>query len=84
MKRYQMFLRLEAMEVMRWVRGDQRGRISSFIDSLVTNPFQGGDYTERDDTQREIQIKIIDQYAVTYWADHAVAEIKVTGIGRAD
>jgi hypothetical protein len=31
-----------------------------------------------------VQIKIIGDYALTFWADHAVKEVKVTRIERAD
>jgi hypothetical protein len=72
------------MEVMRSVRADQRRRLSTFIDSLVNDPFQAGDYTESDDTLREIQIKIIGHYAVAFWTDHAATEVKITNIARAD
>jgi mRNA-degrading endonuclease RelE of RelBE toxin-antitoxin system len=83
-KPYQIFVRLEAMESLRSIRGDRLRRLSAYIESLAEDFFQRGDYTERDDTQREIQIKIVGQYALTYWADHAVAEVKITHIGRAD
>jgi hypothetical protein len=31
-----------------------------------------------------VQIKIIGDYALTYWADHPVKEVKVTKIELAD
>ena len=84
MEPYKVFLRLEAVEVLRAVRGPQKPRIVAFIDSLAHDPFQTGDYTERDETDREIEIKVIGQYAITFWPDHPLTEVKVVGIGRAD
>ena len=84
MRPYRVFLRLEAMESLRSVKGAQRTRISQFIDSLAREPSQSGDYSERDETQRLIEVKIIGQFAVTYWSDHAVSEVKVIDIRRAD
>ncbi len=84
MNPYKVFLRLEAMESLKGVRGTQKARISRFIDSLASDPSQTGDYAEQDDTQRQIEIKVIGQFAITYWADHAVSEVKVTDIRRAD
>jgi mRNA-degrading endonuclease RelE of RelBE toxin-antitoxin system len=62
----------------------EREQILSFIESLATNPFKPGDYEERDDVGNPVQIKIIGDYALTFWADHAVKEVKVTRIERAD
>ena len=84
MKPYQIFVRLEAVEALRSIRANERKRVAAFIDSLAREPLQRGDYREKDDTRREIEIKIIGRHAVTYWADHAVAEVKVTDIRDAD
>ena len=84
MKPYKVFLRLEVMQVLGALQSAQRLRISKFIDTLADNPHQSGDYAEMDETARQIEIKVIGQYAITFWADHAVAEVKVTNIGRAD
>lgn len=84
MKPYKVFLRLEAMESLRGIRAAQKNRISRFIDSLVDDPSQTGDYAEQDENQRQIEIKVVGQFAITYWADHAVNEVKVIDIRRAD
>ena len=84
MSPYKIFLRLEAAEAIRVVRGVQQTQISAFIDSLGNDPSQVGDCTERDESDRQIEIKVIGQYAITFWADHAVKEIKIADIRRAD
>jgi hypothetical protein len=61
-----------------------RQRIFSFLESLADNPFQKGDYEENDDVGRPIQIKVIGQHALTFWADHGSSEVKVTRIEKAD
>lgn len=58
MNPYKVFLRLEAMESLKGIRGSQKGRISRFLDSLASDPSQTGDYAEQDDTQRRIEIKV--------------------------
>jgi hypothetical protein len=55
-----------------------------FIRSLADNPNTAGDFTETDNSGRMVQVKVIGRYAVTFWADHAVSEIKVTHIKSAD
>jgi hypothetical protein len=62
----------------------ERDRILSFFEYLTNNPECAGDYTDCDDVGRLVQIKILGDYAVTYWADHAVKEVKVTKIEKAD
>jgi hypothetical protein len=84
MKPYKVFLRLEAMDSLRSMSFGQRARISRFLDLLAEDPAQAGDFAEQDETQRPIEIKVVGQFAVTYWADHAVKEVKVTDIRRAD
>jgi hypothetical protein len=64
--------------------GLQREKVFNFIRSLADNPNTPGDFSEADDARRTVQVKIIDRYAVTFWADHAVSEIKVTHIKPAD
>ena len=84
MSHYKLFLRLEAIEALKTVRGLQLRQISTFIDGLGRSPKTTGDYTERDDTDRTIEIKVVGQFAITFWADHAAKEIKVVDIRRAD
>ena len=59
-------------------------RVMKFIRSLADNSNAAGDFQETDKTGRIVQVKIIGRYAVTYWADHAVSEVKVTHIKSAD
>ena len=64
--------------------GKQRESVMKFIRSLADNPNTAGDFTEKDSASRIVQVKVIGRYAVTFWADHAVSEIKVTHIKSAD
>lgn len=49
--------------------GVHRRRIMDFIKSLRENPDPQGDITDRDETDRVRQIKVIGDYAITYWYD---------------
>ncbi|HVU27743.1 MAG TPA: hypothetical protein VHG71_08420 [Verrucomicrobiae bacterium] len=64
--------------------GLQRRKVMEFIRSLADNPNASGDFSEQDGAGRNVQVKIIGRYALTFWADHAVSEIKVTHIKLAD
>jgi mRNA-degrading endonuclease RelE of RelBE toxin-antitoxin system len=77
---------LITVEVLTMERPDrkERDRIISFLEGLKSDPDCAGDYAERDESGRLVQIKILGDYAVTYWADHPVKEVKVTKIEKAD
>ena len=84
MSHYQLFLRVEAIEGLKATKGLQKRQISTFIDRLASNPNATGDYAETDDTGRIIEIKVVCQFAITFWTDHAAKEIKIIDIRRAD
>jgi hypothetical protein len=75
---------MEAVDSFKAVRGIQRQQISLFIDSLAVDPNRPGDFSERDDSGRQIEIKVLGQFAINYWADHAVREVKILDICKAD
>ena len=83
MQSYKVLVTIEVLQMERPSRVD-RDRILSFVESLAKNPERLGDYTERDESGRLIQIKILGNHALTYWADHAVKEVKVIKIEKAD
>ena len=83
MRPYKVYIRQEAL-LTAPRSGGQRQRIMDFVQSLATDPNCVGDFSERDDVGRTVQVKIIGRYAVTFWADHAVSEVKVTHIQAAD
>ena len=62
MKPYKVLITHEALSLSRPSVHD-RQKILSFLESLCSNPFQTGDYEERDAVDRPIQIKIIGKYA---------------------
>lgn len=74
---------MEALQLKRPGRA-QRDQIFSFLEGLADDPGQAGDFTERDAAGNSVHIKIIGDYALTYWADHAVKEVKVTKIEKAE
>ena len=84
MKPSAVYLRIEAAELLKSVATRNRRGIENFVDSLSGNPFKTGDYAETDAAGRPIQIKILGNFAIAFWADHAVKEIKVVAIDWAD
>ncbi len=64
--------------------GTPREAVMRFIRSLADHPNTAGDFEDKDNASRIVQVKLIGRYAVTFWADHAASEIKVTHIKSAD
>lgn len=83
MRAYAVFINEQALAVAPRL-GTQRESVMQFIRLLADNPNTAGDFTEKDNGGRIIQVKVVGRYAVTFWADHAVSEIKVTHIKSAD
>lgn len=76
MEPYRVLVTIEILQLARLPRGD-RDRILRFLEALGRDPGRRGDCEQRDEAGRPIQIKVIGNYALTYWADHGVKEIKI-------
>ncbi|MEI6147968.1 MAG: hypothetical protein WCS01_02650 [bacterium] len=61
-----------------------RAQLMAFFDSLERDPHQSGDYAETDADERQNQVKIVGRWAVTYWSDHPVKEVRVVRLEMAD
>ncbi|HEY2081537.1 MAG TPA: hypothetical protein VGI88_02040 [Verrucomicrobiae bacterium] len=81
--RYAVYLHFELLGAIP-KRGNQGQRILKFVRSLAEDPFLEGDFTEKDDSLRSLQIKIVGDYAVTYWVDHPVKCVMIVDICVAD
>jgi hypothetical protein len=74
----------EAVEFLLDRPSKERRRLIQFAESLKSNPTLAGDFVEEDDDARPLQMKLVDRFLVTYWADHAVKEVKIVRIETAD
>ena len=83
MRAYAVFINEQALAAAPRA-GAPREAVMQFIRSLAGNPNSAGDFTEKDNVGRTVQVKVIGRYAITFWPDHAAAEIKVTHIKSAD
>jgi hypothetical protein len=83
MRPYQIYINQEAL-VSAPRSGPSRKAVMDFINSLATNPNSAGDFAEMDEVGRTVYVKIVGRFAITFWADHPVLEVKVTHIKPAD
>lgn len=81
---YTLYVRHEVYLLLGRLPRHQRSRILEFLDRLPADPVQHGDYEARSPEGRPIHVKVIGAFAVLFWADHAVSEVKVVDIVPAD
>ena len=64
--------------------GPQRRRIMDFVRTLRERPDTPGDFTNKDASLRVRQVKIIGDYAITYWVDSTVKVVMLIDVRLAD
>lgn len=74
---YSVFVESHIAELFPQMKLKERNQILRLLKKLRANPFLEGDYVERDNIGRLMQIVIVGQSAVVFWADHAVQEVKI-------
>ena len=55
-------------------------KLIGLLYNLAGNPSQIGDFSEQDDTGREIQFIRVRDLLIAFWADHAVRELRIVEI----
>ena len=60
----------------------KRERILREIERLADNPFTRGNFEMKDETGRKNQVLIVEGWAITYWGDGAVKELRVVDIRK--
>ena len=83
MRPYQVYINQEAL-VSAPRSGPSRKAVMDFIHSLASDPYSTGDFDEKDEVGQTLYDKLAGRFAITFWADHAVSEVKVTHIKLAD
>jgi hypothetical protein len=83
MPRHEVYLHLGLLDVVP-KSGLQRTKILNFIRSLRDQPDMFGDFTDKDSSLRERQIKVVGDYAITFWLDAPVKIVMVVDIRPAD
>ena len=61
----------------------QQRKVAALIRQLAAHPGVRSDYSLRDESGREIEHLMIEDYVFAYWLDHAVREIRIADIDDA-
>jgi hypothetical protein len=70
--------------VLAATQGVGRRQLLAVLDQIAANPFHKGDLQQRDPAGRVHEVALLGDWLVTYWPDHAVKEIRVVALERAD
>jgi hypothetical protein len=70
----------EAVKLLLACTARERQLLLRLLDQLESNPFRKGDFEVKDETGRMQQVTGVAGFLVTYYADHAVKEVRVTEI----
>jgi hypothetical protein len=81
---YRVFVRKEAFNFLATRRLPERERALRFLDLLANAPHRRGDYSEKDDAGRPLEVVVEGRLAIVFWSDHAAKEVKIVEIRFAD
>ena len=84
MAAYEVILHAQAWHVLAAAKGADRLELLHIIDQIAANPFRAGDLQQIDSGGRTNEVVLLGGWLVTFWADHAVREIRVVALERAD
>lgn len=77
---YKFVLQSDAFRLVMNRRAAERDRLDDFFISLAADPYRKGDFQEVDADGRKVEVVSQGKFLVTYWADHAVKEVRITRI----
>ena len=60
----------------------QQRKLAIILDGVKAAPFRPGDLQERDAQGRVNEVLVAAEWLVTYWADHAVSEVRIVRLER--
>lgn len=60
----------------------EQHRLALAFRALAAAPHRTGDYSTTDHTGRILHHRLIDDWVVTYWADHAGKELRIVDVAQ--
>ena len=79
---YDVVMPISKMAVFHSAPKRERKVLLDFFDRLAANPFLESEWTVEDATGRIHFRQQVGKHLVTYWADHAVKEVKIVKLER--
>lgn len=70
------------LEIFAAANKSQREELLRIFQTLADNPYQCGDYVEKDLSGRGFQVKRFGHWLITFWLDDPVRELRIVEIKR--
>jgi hypothetical protein len=81
---YKVFVHMDVLGILP-KSGARRKSVLEFLASLGSFAHLGGDYQEKDpENGRPVEVSLVAGYALTWWVDAPVREVKLVQIRPAD
>ena len=80
LRAYDIVAPLGVYQLLRTLGRSPRREIELFLYRLALQPGLPGDFETPAEDGRTHQVKMVGRWLVSYWIDHAVREVRVTGI----
>ena len=77
---YEPVLSARASSALVGLSRSRQKQVLRLLFQLAEHPSQLGDYATREEDGREIQHLLVGDWHFSFWADHAVRELRVTEI----
>ncbi|QTN32897.1 hypothetical protein HZ994_11355 [Akkermansiaceae bacterium] len=77
---YEPVLSSKAADFLLSLSKARQKKLIGLLYQLAASPAQIGDYSEPDDTGRDVQFILIRDLLVAFWADHPVKELRIVDI----
>lgn len=81
---YRLLIDLDVLEFAERLPKRLKDPIRQAFASIQNNPEDQSDAEDYDDQGRPLRIKIVGDFALTYWVDHADRHVKILDIHSAD
>ena len=79
---YRFLLTGEAFRFLLTLRATDRQGLDDAFQFLADHPFLVGDYQERDEDGRAMEVFLKGRFLLTFWADHAARKVRVVRVER--
>jgi len=81
---YEVVLHERAWAALVTAKSAERRWVLLRLDELKKTPSREGDFKQRDESGRVNEVAVLGDWIVTFWTDHAVAEIRVVSLERVE
>ena len=72
----------KVLEFFASLRPREREQVLQAFGKLADDPFQLGDFVHRQPGIRDYEVKQFGRWEVSWWADHAVHEVRIVQLAR--